>query len=551
MLSADVMELDLEDLAALFPALILTDADLTLRYIGPSIRRLLPQAQTGKSLWDTFMLDRPARPGLLTDPAKRRNLVLLRSHAGGIQLRGLAIQLEGRIAFFVGHAPNTLTDINAARLSFDDFSAADASLDALLAVEVQRATVLEMGVLIGDLTEARERAVSADAAKGEFLANVSHEIRTPLTAILGFAELLSGHKVSGAESIGYVRRIHDGARSLLGIVNQILDWSKLERNEIVIEAQAFNPVLLAEDCVKLARGHIGDRPVRIDLQVGPNIPPRLWSDEQKVRQTMMNLLSNAVKFTSEGRVTLELGYLPDSARLTVKVTDTGCGIPEQALGRLFKRFSQADGSISRAYGGTGLGLAICASLLDKMGGEISVWSQLGVGSTFSFSVPAPALAVDDAPNSDPESDTAVEVTGADRSTVSLEGVRVLLADDSEANRVLISVYLSQMGCVVEAVNDGRQAVDAAKTQLYHVILMDLQMPVMDGLAATADIRNSDGANAETPVLIVSANVGKQGDGQWRDHGADDYLSKPLHLPELAEKVLRWAAANPTPHAPPI
>jgi len=538
------LELQPADLAALFPALIVTDGALVIRHVGPSIARLVPEALGGDSLWSVFTLERPIDPDALTAPGGARTRVILRRKAGGVLLRGLAVRIALQIVFFVGHAPTTLLEGNSAGLSFDDFSAADASLDALMAVEVQRATAAELKQLIEELTQARERAESADRAKSEFLANVSHEVRTPLTAILGFAELLSRRSLPGPTATSYVDRIVDGARSLLAIVNQILDWSKLEADHAEVENRSCDPAQLARDCLLLARGQVGGKPVQLHLDVDAKLPRALWVDDQKLRQILMNLLSNAVKFTDFGDITLKIGFHQPPGDLVVSVSDTGCGISPEAVGRLFQRFSQADGSSRRAHGGTGLGLAITKGLVEKMGGQITVVSQPGLGSAFSVRIPCRRTdpgAVEGAP------DAAVQTPPRPADP---EATHILLADDNDANRQLITAFLTELGYGVEAVTDGQAAVVAADARPFDVILMDIQMPVLDGFAAAAQIRKGQGPNSRTPIIAVSANAGSRREAEQLGSGMDDYVAKPLNFVELAEKVAHWAGQGTAEVSPP-
>jgi signal transduction histidine kinase len=528
------LDLPLDVLADIFPAFLITDAGLVISHVGPSVARLMPEAATGVSLWDAFVLERPSDPTVLTTPSSRRIPVVLRQADGTIVLRGLAIRLGDQVAFFVSHAAATLLNNHASGLSFIDFSPADASLDALLAVEVQRATVTEMERLIAELTVAREVAVSADRAKGEFLANVSHEIRTPLTAILGFAELLSRQAALSAPDRSHVDRIVEGAHSLLRVVNQILDWSKLENDNVTVDTRGFAPLQLARDCLGLIDGQIRGKPVELRLEADADLPATMWADDQKLSQVIMNLLSNAVKFTKAGAITLRIGFDRSAGELIVAVEDTGCGIPAQAMDRLFKRFSQADGSISRAHGGTGLGLAISKGLVELMGGEISVLSQLGVGSCFTVRIPCA-----ETPAGRTVTDGEVGAVPAELPPLARPG-RILLADDNEANRHLITAFLAELGYELVSVTDGRAAVSAAETGAYDLILMDIQMPVLDGIAAAAEIRGGAGPNAATPILAVSANAGSRSLVDWRKSGIDDCVAKPLDLIELAGKVAQFS-----------
>ena len=383
-----------------------------------------------------------------------------------------------------------------------------------------------------ELRKKREEAEAAVIAKGQFLANMSHEIRTPLTGVIGFAGLLEAMKDLPPAAQQYAARIHSSAEALLNIVNDILDFSKLEAEQFEIGGRPFSPAGLVEDTVGLVRVQADQKGLQIAVDPMPSIPACLVGDGQRIRQVFLNLLTNAVKFTEAGEVRVSAAYDSADRRLKIAVKDTGIGIPAEFTGRLFQRFSQIDGSNTRRYGGSGLGLAICKGLVEIMGGEIGVDSQPGIGSTFWFTVsvaPAEAAPPEEAPGPTP---------------LDVRRLSLLVVDDVTTNRELVTAMLAPFGVqITEAVN-GAAALEATGNQAFDLILMDLQMPVMDGLSATAAIRASANVNSRTPILALSANVLPAQIEACRLAGMDDHIAKPINPGELLAKVAQWTDREP-------
>ena len=383
-----------------------------------------------------------------------------------------------------------------------------------------------------ELRNKREEAEAAVVAKGQFLANMSHEIRTPLTGVIGFAGLLEAMKDLPPEARQYAARIHTSGEALLNIVNDILDFSKLEAEQFEIGGHPFSPAGLVEDTVSLVRVQADQKGLRVEVDPMPSVPPCLVGDDQRIRQVFLNLLTNAVKFTEAGEVRVSAAYDRQVNRLRITVSDTGIGIAPEFTGRLFQRFSQIDGSNTRRYGGSGLGLAICKGLVEIMGGEIGVDSQPGIGSTFWFTVsvaPAEAAPPEEAPGPTP---------------LDVRRLSLLVVDDVTTNRELVTAMLAPFGVqITEAVN-GAAALEATGNQAFDLILMDLQMPVMDGLSATAAIRASANVNSRTPILALSANVLPAQIEACRLAGMDDHIAKPINPGELLAKVAQWTDREP-------
>ena len=381
-----------------------------------------------------------------------------------------------------------------------------------------------------ELRRKRAEAEAAAVAKSEFLANMSHEIRTPLTGIIGFAGLLEAVEGLPPKATKFVSRIVTASQTLLSVVNDILDFSRIEAGQIQLDPRPFAPATFVAETLELVAAQASHKKLTLDLDIRSPLPPAVLADSARVRQVLLNLLGNAVKFTSSGGVRVGVSYLAgNGGRLRIAVTDTGVGIAPERSHRLFERFSQVDGSISRQFGGSGLGLSICKSLAEIMGGAIGVESEEGVGSTFWFTISAPAT------------ELPQPARGATGRGLNMAPARILIVDDVAVNRELVSAMLAPFHHEFTEAANGRDAIEAARGASFDLILMDLQMPGMDGLSATRLIRETCELNRSTPVVALTADVMPNHLDACRDAGLDDHIAKPIVAAELVTKVAHWTA----------
>ena len=378
-----------------------------------------------------------------------------------------------------------------------------------------------------EVVAARDAAEAAGQAKADFLATMSHEIRTPMNGVLGMLSLLVGSELD-PHQLELASTARNSAHALLAVINDILDFSKLDANKVELEAISLGPERILAEVEACLRGQAGEK--GLDLVCATPAPARVKGDPTRLRQILLNLVGNAIKFTAQGRVTTRYAVLDTPAgglQLRFEVSDTGPGIPIAAQASLFDSFTQADRSTTRTFGGTGLGLAICKKLVERMGGKIGVRSAPGEGATFWFTV-----RVDAAPDEEP-ADRAADL----EPTEPVVGLHILVAEDNPTNQRVIQLLLQSQGHIVDLVADGEEALSRFSSGApCDLILMDVQMPRMDGPTATRAIRALPGWGRQVPIIALTANVFADQRAEYAAAGMTDFVAKPIEVPKLLEAV---------------
>ncbi|MEP7362639.1 MAG: ATP-binding protein [Acidobacteriota bacterium] len=394
---------------------------------------------------------------------------------------------------------------------------------------------------------AKEKAEESTRVKSQFLANMSHEIRTPMNAIVGIADLLTLMDMDEDQQ-ELVETVKLSGAGLLGLIDDILDLSKIEAGRMELESVAFQPRHLAEDAMRLIQPRADAKGLCLKLETAPGVPPVLLGDPARLRQILINFLGNAVKFTQTGEVILRVGLhgtAGDVYQIHFEVSDTGPGIDEHTIPELFEKFRQADSTTTRKYGGTGLGLAISKQLSELMGGSVGARNREGGGSVFWCDVPLRAGSLLD-------QSTGPGAGAGDLNTAALQGARVLLVEDNPVNQMVAQRMLLRLGCAVDLASSGEEAIEKWRQGNYAVVLMDCQMPEMDGYEAARRIRSQKTERARVPIVALTANA-MDGDKQkCLDAGMDDYISKPVRFDVLKRHLVEnlTPSATITAAAPP-
>ncbi|MDX1396973.1 MAG: ATP-binding protein [Oceanospirillum sp.] len=404
------------------------------------------------------------------------------------------------------------------------------------------------------------KAEAANRSKSDFLSNMSHEIRTPLNGILGSVELLkmedSVHQTPGTASL--LKDITASGNALLNLINNILDLSRLQQNKMPIEAKSFDLISCAQDARSVINAALTGKQLRFTLDIPAGQPHEIVSDPLRLQQVIINLLGNAVKFTASGGITLRIRLHRESElphadspptslvdhRLHIEIEDTGIGISAEAQQQLFSPFTQADSSTTRQYGGSGLGLSLCREIIEAMNGEIGVHSEPDKGSVFWFSIPVQVkqeqLTATSRENSPGTEGVGTEGIGAEDAVTAADDRRpILVVEDNPVNAKLAVAILNKMGYDTEHAENGQIAFDMCRQKLYGLIVMDCQMPVMDGITCSRKIRQEDTPNKETAIVALTANVMAVDRASCLEAGMQDFLAKPLDTRLLKQALEQW------------
>mgnify|MGYP002700103133 FL=1 len=392
--------------------------------------------------------------------------------------------------------------------------------------DIRHAVDLQKQIMLAE--QESQAASAASEAKSQFLAHMSHEIRTPLNGIIGIADLLSQSQLDDSQS-QYLRTIRNSGEALLAIINDILDFSKIEAGKLELENTNFCLKELGQSLNDIFIAQLSQKKLEFQFNIDPDLPEFVKGDPLRLKQVLLNLVGNSLKFTEQGGVYINVKVVQSLPRLKIEfnVTDTGIGIPKEKQRSLFQAFTQVDSSTTRKYGGTGLGLQISQRLVELMNGKIDVQSQPGKGSSFIFSI-----------DLDAGEKPSVAKASAHISQHPASDVRVLVAEDNRTNQIVIGAMLTKLGYTFDLFENGKEAIQSLNNNAYDLILMDCQMPVLDGLEATKEIRKSPQWK-DLPIVALTAGATDKEQSECTSAGMNDFLSKPITIDVLENTLKKW------------
>jgi signal transduction histidine kinase/ActR/RegA family two-component response regulator len=541
--------LDVDDISLRFD---IFQSRLTLLRDNPSISMLVGQPEYVALLPELEKMVRQTEAVLAKKPVVTAELAGL---LGTLNSLGPNVQALTMVA--TSEVSHRLEHQDATMLEQNDLIIALTVLQLLLLMVAAAALVvwqkkqeserLALEKLNAELTDARFKAEEASRAKSQFLANMSHELRTPFNGMLGMMQLLDATALDASQK-DYIATAQSSAQHLLSLLNDILDVSALESGNFKLATAPTDLRQVFNDVQSLMGPQAKSKGVRLVGLAHNEVLPWADVDAKRLKQILFNLIGNAIKFTDQGTVTVTAQVHPGgnaAAELVCEVADTGIGMDAAGLDKLFQRFYQVDAGTNRKFGGTGLGLEISQSLAELMGGKITVRSQMGQGSTFTLRVPLSLCSSGENSFSLNEYIAGAPM-GAHQTTTGGNGVQrvsVLVVEDHAINRKLVGVLLGRMGCAVTFCEDGQQAVDLVRTHAFDAILMDVNMPVMDGLTATRAIRAMDGAMATVPIIVFTADVMNEAKERASAAGANDFLPKPVQIGDLRATLQKYVSVE--------